>query len=70
MKICAKCLMITVVAWFIAEVVCSMILEYLERVGGVIMADDVLKYVYVTPLGVATITFVISLVLQLRKQKL
>jgi hypothetical protein len=62
--------MLTIVAWFIAEVVCSMVLEYLERDGGISMGEDVLKYLYAIPLGVASITFVALLVINLRKQKL
>lgn len=70
MKLCAKCLIITVIAWFITEAVCGMVLEYIDRTSGIIVGDDVLKLLYAIPLGVASITFVTLLVVNLRKQKL
>lgn len=70
MKLCAKCLVITIIVWFITEVVCAMVLEYIDRTSGIMVGDDILKYLYTIPSAVAVITFITLLVFNLRKQKL
>lgn len=58
------------VAWFVTEMVCAMVLEYIDRSGGIMVGDDILKYLYAIPSIAAVITFVTLLIVNLRKQKL